>query len=112
MSVKSKKESVKNALGGVMAIGLFGGNYLAQTEVVKHYLYDVYWYYLELLEDYIGLPAEIINVIIVITIMYVSLKIAESSIKVLVLIGWILIAILVIARLVFSFSIAPYLPGE
>jgi len=112
MSVKSKKESIKNAFGGIAALALFGSNYVSQTDVIKEFLFSIYWHYLEMFSSFIGLPAEIINVVIIITSMYVSLKVAEGSIKTLVIIGWLLIIILLIAKLVFSFSIASYLPGE
>jgi len=111
MKNKSKKESIKSALGGVAAFAIFGSSYVDQLDRIKEMLYRMYVYYASLAANWIGVPLEILNLIILITITYVSLKLSEGSIKTLVVIGWALIIVLIIAKLLFSFSLVNLLPS-
>ncbi len=111
MKNKSKKESIKSVVGGIAAFTIFGSSYVDQLDKVKEILYNAYVYYLSIVADYICVPFEILNLIVLITLTYISLKIAEGSIKTLVLIGWALIIILAIAKIFFCFSLASLLPS-
>jgi|GEM_PF-5539394 len=111
MKNKSKKESLKSAVGGIAAFTIFGSSYVDQLDKVKEILYNAYVYYLSIAADYIGVPFEILNLVVLLTLTYISLKISEGSIKTFVLIGWALIIILVIAKVFFCFSLASLLPS-
>ena len=105
MSKKERFKKAKNALGGIGALALFGSNYSTYTTTVSNYVYSFYTKGLEVLSNYTGLPTDILNVIVVITLAYISLKLAANSVKTLVIISWIIVIILISLNILFGFKL-------
>ena len=103
-------EQIKNAIGGISAIALFGSSYLNVLDQAKSYAFLIYEKVLETLSTLTGLPPTIIHIVIVLTGLYISVKLMEGTIRTLVIISWILFIILVIANLMLNNLIGSWLP--
>ena len=109
--MKSKKEKLKNALGGFFAFAILSSAYSERLQALKDYVYSALAYYISQAAEYLGIPYDVFLLIIGITATYIALKLAEGSLKTMVIICWALIVILLIAKFLYGFSLSSILPG-